>query len=83
MARPTDDASPWQAIQRNPTFQTLVERRGRFATRLSLIMMALYFTFILLIAFAPGVLGMPLGSGTVITLGIPIGLGLIVVAIVC
>ena len=41
--------------------------------------MAVYFSFILVIAFAPEVLGRPLGSSS-ITLGIPVGIGIIVLA---
>jgi uncharacterized membrane protein (DUF485 family) len=67
------------AIRSNPKFQQLVEARSSFGMRLSIVMLAIYFGFILLVAFAPGVLGARLGSG-VMTLGIPIGLGVIVSA---
>nr|WP_231168831.1 DUF485 domain-containing protein [Bradyrhizobium sp. 41S5] len=48
---------------------------------MSLIMLVVYFGFILLVAYAPKFLGMPLGSG-VMTIGIPIGLSVIVLAFV-
>jgi uncharacterized membrane protein (DUF485 family) len=44
-------------------------------------MLIVYFGFILLIAYAPKFLGTPLGSG-VTTIGIPIGLSVIVLAFV-
>jgi uncharacterized membrane protein (DUF485 family) len=44
-------------------------------------MLAIYFGYILLIAFAPGVLATPIGGG-VTTIGIPIGLFVILSAFV-
>lgn len=68
-------------VKRDPRFQELVARRTRFAWALSAAMLAIYFGFIFIIAFAPKTLGTPLGSG-VTTLGIPIGLLVIVSAFV-
>ncbi|WP_333844402.1 DUF485 domain-containing protein [Pelomicrobium sp.] len=68
-------------IARDPRYQALVTRRSRFAWALAAIMLAIYFAFILAIAFDPTLLGRPLGSG-VTTVGIPIGIGIIVVAFV-
>lgn len=50
----------YQRIEDNAHFRELVEKRQRFATILSIIMLAVYIGFILLIAFAPGWLGTPL-----------------------
>jgi uncharacterized membrane protein (DUF485 family) len=66
-------------IEQNPKYQQLVKSRTRFAVILSLIMIAVYFAFILLVAFAPGVLGTPIG-GSVITVGIPVGIFIILFA---
>ena len=52
-----------------------------FGWTLSLIMLVIYFGFILLVAYAPKFLGTPLGTG-VTTIGIPIGLFVIVSAFV-
>ncbi|VEA71327.1 Inner membrane protein yjcH [Serratia rubidaea] len=49
----------YQGIEQNPRFKELVRKRGRFAWLLSLITLALYVGFILLIAFAPQWLGTP------------------------
>ena len=43
-------------------------------------MLLVYQGFILLVAFAPGLLATPLAPGGVATVGIPIGLGVIVFA---
>ncbi|RKR07550.1 uncharacterized membrane protein (DUF485 family) [Kushneria sinocarnis] len=75
-----DDA--YRRIASNPNFQALVHRRGRFALTLTAIMMGLYFAFILLIAFAPQVLGIPVADGAMTTWGIVIGIGLILAAII-
>ena len=72
----------YQRIEDNAHFRELVEKRQRFATILSIIMLAVYIGFILLIAFAPGWLGTPLHAGTSVTRGIPIGIGVIVISFV-
>lgn len=64
----------YQRIEDNAHFRELVEKRQRFATILSIIMLAVYIGFILLIAFAPGWLGTPLNR-TPASRGIPIGVG--------
>ena len=69
------------AIRRDPDFAELVAKRSRFARVLSLAMLIIYFGFILLVAFGREILAMPLAGG-VTTLGIPIGLGVIVSAFV-
>jgi uncharacterized membrane protein (DUF485 family) len=68
-------------IERDPNYQELVRRRSSLGWMLSLIMLVIYFGFILLVAYAPKFLGTPLGSG-VTTIGIPIGLSVIVLAFV-
>jgi uncharacterized membrane protein (DUF485 family) len=75
------DARSHQTIQRDPNYQELVRRRSSFGWTLSLIMLVIYFGFILLVAYAPKFLGMRLGTG-VTTIGIPIGLFVIVSAFV-
>jgi uncharacterized membrane protein (DUF485 family) len=75
------DARSHEAIQQDPDYKELVRRRSSFGWSLSLIMLVIYFGFILLVAYAPKFLGMPLGSG-VTTIGIPIGLFVIVSAFV-
>lgn len=69
-----------QQIESNAHFRELVEKRQRFATILSIIMLVVYVGFILLIAFAPGWLGTPLHPGTNVTRGIPIGIGVIIIS---
>ncbi|BBF92789.1 DUF485 domain-containing protein [Blastochloris tepida] len=68
-------------ITSNPTFQELVSRRTSFAWTMTALMLIIYFGFILLVAFAKGFLAMRIGTG-VTTIGIPIGLGVIVSAFI-
>jgi uncharacterized membrane protein (DUF485 family) len=75
------DVSNLARIERDPNYQELVRRRSSLGWTLSLIMLVVYFGFILLVAYAPKFLGTPLGSG-VTTIGIPIGLSVIVLAFV-
>ena len=70
-----------EKLAQSPRFRALVASRTKFAVNLSLAMLVIYFGFILIIAFAPGFLGTPLAGG-VTTVGIPIGLGVIISAFV-
>jgi uncharacterized membrane protein (DUF485 family) len=69
-------------IKEDPNFQTLVRERSKFAWRLTAAMLFVYFTFILVIAFDPSLLGTPLSSDTVTTVGIPVGIFVIIFAFV-
>lgn len=71
----------YQAIERNPKYRELVRRRKSLGFTLSALMLIVYFGFILLVAYAPGFLGMRIGDG-VMTVGIPIGLAVIVAAFI-
>jgi uncharacterized membrane protein (DUF485 family) len=66
-------------IEQDPNYQELVRRRSSLGWMLSVIMLVIYFGFILLVAYAPKFLGTPIGTG-VTTIGIPIGLSVIVLA---
>lgn len=66
-----------QTIQDHPAFRQLASERARLGVSMSIVMAATYFAYILTVAFWPRLLGQPLWSGTVITWGILIGVGLI------
>ena len=63
-------------VAQTPKYRQLVRERSRFSWALTAIMLAIYFGYILLIAFAPDLLARRI-SGTT-TLGIPLGIGVIV-----
>ena len=69
-------------IKNNPDYQELVSKRSSFAIKLSVAMLVVYFTFILTIAFNPAALGAPLSADSVTTIGIPIGIVIIVFAFI-
>ena len=73
--------SSYKSIEQNPKYQELVRRRRTLSLTLSAIMMVIYFGFILVVAYLPGVLGQHLGTG-VTTIGIPIGILVIVAAFI-
>ena len=70
-----------QRILDDPNYQQLKARRSRFGWWLTGAMMVVYYGFILLVAFDKAFLAKRLGDG-VMTLGIPIGFGVIVFTIV-
>lgn len=67
-------------IQSNPKYLELVGRRDKLSWTLSAIVCVMYFGFTLMIAFAPGVLTQPIAAGSVIPLGMLIGVGVILVS---
>ena len=68
-------------ILRDPNYQALKSKRSRFGWWLAAAMMVVYYGFILLVAFDKPFLAIRLGSG-VMTIGMPIGLAVIVFTIV-
>ncbi|NKD55306.1 MULTISPECIES: DUF485 domain-containing protein [unclassified Haematospirillum] len=72
----------YEKVRSNPKFHDLCTRRTRFAWILSVIMLAIYFGFIAVIAFSPSLFGIPISDKGITTIGIPIGIGVIVSAFV-
>ena len=68
-------------VTANPKYQELKARRTRFGLWLTAAMLIVYYGFILLVAFNKPLLATRIGEG-VTTLGMPIGLGVIVFTIV-
>lgn len=66
--------SMYAHIRRNPRFVELVEKRTRFAGRLSAVVLVIFYGFVLTVAFAPEVIAMRLFEGSNLTLGIALGL---------
>ena len=69
------------AIKSNPKYHELLSKRKSFAWILAAIMLIIYYGFILIVAFNKEFLGQSL-SGGVTTVGIPVGLGVIISAFV-
>ena len=68
-------------IEANPKYQALKRKRGGFGWLLTILMLLAYYGFIGLIAFDKEFLAKPMGAG-VTTIGIPIGMAVIVFSIV-
>ncbi len=73
-------ADLYEQVKNNPKFHKLVAQRSRLVWILSTIILVIYFSFILLIAFAPDFLAQPISENSPISLGIPIGLFIILTA---
>lgn len=69
-------------IKNDPDFIQLTRERSSFAWTLTIIMLVIYFGFVLTIAFDPKLLGTPLSAGSVTTIGIPVGVGVIISAFI-
>ena len=68
-------------VQKNPKFAELVQKKTSFGWMLSIVMLAIYYGFVLVLAFAPATLGAKLGGG-VMTVGMPVGVLIILSAFV-
>ena len=68
-------------VTKNPKFLEFVAMRSRYGIIMSIISAAAYYGFILLVAFDKELLATRIGSG-VMTLGVPLGVGVIVFTII-
>lgn len=69
-------------IRANPKYEQLKNTRNTYGWVMTLLMLIVYYGYIALIAFNKGVLAQPLGATGVTTVGIPIGVGVILFTIV-
>tara|TARA_B100001123_G_C14335130_1_gene640762 strand:- start:173 stop:481 length:309 start_codon:yes stop_codon:yes gene_type:complete len=67
-------------IIKSEDFKLLVKKKSFISWLLSSIILLTYFSFILLIAFFPEILGMKISNKSIITIGIPIGVSIILLA---
>lgn len=67
-------------IKEDVNYQKLLKQRTWFSLKLTLSILVAYFSFILTIAFEPTLLATPLFEGWVTTIGIPIGIFIILFA---
>jgi uncharacterized membrane protein (DUF485 family) len=68
-------------IRANPKYQQLKSTRNAYGWVMTLLMLVVYYGYIALIAFNKAFLSQPLGEG-VTTVGIPIGVGVILFTII-
>ncbi|BAU74712.1 DUF485 domain-containing protein [Metapseudomonas furukawaii] len=67
-----------ERIIANPKFQRLARQRAILAWSLSALVLAIYYLFIVLVAFVPGWLHLPLYEGSHLSRGIPLGAAIII-----
>ena len=67
-------------IANDPKYRELERKRSRYGWTLTVLMLVVYYGFILLVAFGKPFLSRPIGQG-VTTIGIPIGIGVIIFTI--
>jgi cation/acetate symporter len=64
----------YERIRSNPKFNRLVTTRGRFAWTLAFTVLAVFYGFVMLVAFQPELLGRPVAEGAALTVGVAFGL---------
>ena len=67
-------------ITKNPKFHEFIAMRSRYSIIMAVVSAAIYYGFILLVAFDKDLLAKKIGAG-VTTLGVPLGVGVIVITI--
>ena len=69
------------AISSDPRYKELVRQRDTLAWTLTAVVIIVYFGFIMLVAFAGDFLASPIAADSVIPVGIPMGVGVILISI--
>lgn len=72
----------WERIRSNPKFQAFVGKRNTYSLVMTILVMLAYFGYILLIAFNKPFLATKISAGAVTSIGIPMGVGVILFTIV-
>ena len=67
----------YEKIRNDPQFREVMGKRSRFAWTLAIIVLVIFYGFILVVAFAPKTLAVPITPESTTSIGIPIGAGLI------
>jgi len=68
-------------ITANPKYQELVSKRASYSLLMTVLMMFAYYGYILTIAFNKAWLGTKLGEGVTTSVGIPLGVAVIITTI--
>ena len=63
----------YEHIKRDPRYAELIQQRGRFATMLALMVIGVFFSFVLLVAFVPSAIAVRLFDGSTLTVGVALG----------
>jgi uncharacterized membrane protein (DUF485 family) len=68
-------------IAANPKYEKLVNMRSSYSIIMTILVMVIYYGYILLVAYNKEFLAQKLGAGMVTSIGIPMGVGVIVLTI--
>jgi cation/acetate symporter len=60
----------YERMRSNPKFHELVRRRGRFAWTLAVTVLAMFYGFVMVVAFRPTALAVPVAEGSRLTVGV-------------
>lgn len=63
----------YENIKRDPRYAELVRQRGRFAALLTLLVIVIFFSFVLLVAFVPSFIATRIFEGSNLTVGVVLG----------
>ncbi len=75
-------ADLYAKIRANPKYQQFVSTRSKYSIMMAIIGAIAYYGFILLVAYNKEFLAQKLSAGAVTSIGIPIGVGVIVFTII-
>lgn len=70
----------YERILENPRFKELTSKRSRFAWLLSAIMLIVFYGYVLVVAFKPQLLAAKIAEGATLSIGVPIGAAIIILA---
>lgn len=76
------DKETVERIQNDPDYKELLSKRTGFAWILSIVMLVVYYAYILVIAFSKETFHQPVSEGSLMTVGVPVGVAIIVFAFI-
>jgi uncharacterized membrane protein (DUF485 family) len=72
----------WERVRSNPKFQEFVKKRNNYSIMMTILGAVAYYGFILLVAYNKEFLAAKIAPGAVMSVGIPIGVGVIIFTII-
>ena len=69
-------------IAANPKYEKLVNMRSSYSIIMTILVMCIYYGYILLVAYNKEFLAQKIGAGMVTSIGIPMGVGVILLTII-
>lgn len=71
-----------ERIKANPKYKELVSKRSSFSIKLAIFILVVYYSFIATIAFNREVFATKIAENSVITIAVPIGVAIIIIAFI-